>query len=88
VSRAILWIVVGMIIMYLLSKILYTTGVTAGSSKKLKALLRTQQVANLIRTNEFREVVRTGEFRNYIGTLAAEEALSVATAMGGLTIKK
>lgn len=83
-----MWVVIGMVIMYALSKILYTTGVTAGSNKKLKALLRTQQVENLIRTNEFRELVKTKEFQIYVLSLAEEEALAVATALGGATIKK
>ena len=85
-SRTILWIVVGMIIMYILLRIASSGTVSNGSNKKLLSLLGTQQVANLTRTNEFREVVKTNEFKSFIATLAKEQTIAVARVLTGVNV--
>lgn len=73
-SRDILFVAIGAAGMFLILKILFSTGAASGStSKAAMNLLKTQQAVNLIMTNEFRELAKTQQFRTLAATLAANE---------------
>jgi len=81
-TKNILFVVLGMFLMYILLKVLSSKGVTSGgTSKAVMTLLKTQQASNLIRTNEFRELVKTPEFKNVVITLADSELKTLSNVM-------
>lgn len=84
--RTFLWIGLGMLIMFVILKVLANTGITKDTSQttaRLKALLVTQQFANLVRTNEARELVKTQEFREFTKSLAADQVIALSKSLVG-----
>lgn len=80
--RNILFVVLGMFLMYLILKIISSKALSgSGTSKAAMNVLKTQQAANLIMTNEFRELSRTPEFKFLMKTLAANEINAMTNAM-------
>jgi hypothetical protein len=80
--------VVGAAVMFVLLKIISKTAESSDNGEKLKALLKTQQVANLMRTNEFRELAKTKEFQRYAASLAKDQVAELArTLTGSLNMK-
>jgi hypothetical protein len=83
--RTILWVFLGMVIMYVLLKVLAGRGTTSNVTATLTALARTPQVGNLIRTNEFREVIKTQEFLRFANALAQDQLNVVSQTLVGTT---
>jgi len=82
--RNVLLVVAGMIIMYILLKMLSKqTGSDSEAWLRIKDLLKTQQFGNVMKTNEFRELAKTNEFRSVIGTLAEDQLVSVSKTLVG-----
>lgn len=82
-GRSILLIVIGMVLMYIVLKILSSKTVqpAGASTAAFKKLASTGYAYNLIRTNEFRELVKTPEFRELVRTLAAEQVTALTSAL-------
>jgi len=85
--RTLLWIFLGMVIMYVLLKVLAGRGETSNVTQTLSALARTPQTGNLIRTNEFRELVKTQEFKRFVNALALDQLGIVSQTLTGMTVK-
>jgi hypothetical protein len=83
--KTILWVFLGMIIMYVLLKVLAGRGETSNVTTTLTALARTPQVGNLVLTNEFREVIKTQEFRRFAAALAEDQLKVVSQTLVGTT---
>jgi len=82
--KVVLWIGLGMLIMFVVLKVLSKSEVTASeTTPRLKALLVTQQFANLVRTNEARELVKTQEFKNFTKSLAQDQLIALSKSMIG-----
>lgn len=82
--RTALLIFAGMILMYILLKVMSSKEASTSESWiKIKELMKTQEFNNLIKTNEFREIVKTGEFRSVVATLAEDQILSVSKTLVG-----
>jgi hypothetical protein len=75
----------GMLLMYIILKVMSAKEVSGGSESwdKIKALIKTQQFNNLIKTNEFREIVKTSEFRSLITTLANDQIVEISKTLIG-----
>ena len=86
--RSFLLIVLGMIIMFVILKVLSRSGAGSDSTNYFKALCDTQEAANLMKTNEFRELVKTTEFINLAGALAEEQVVALSKALTGIVIQK
>lgn len=81
-GKSILFIVLGMFLMYIILKIMSSKTVESGeTSAALKDLAQTGEALNLIRTNEFREVVKTPEFKRFISSLAKDQINTLATSL-------
>jgi len=83
--RTTLLIIAGMILMYILLKVLSSREnvSTSQSWQKIKDLIKTQEFNNVVKTNEFRELVKTNEFRGVIGSLAEDQILTVSKTLVG-----
>lgn len=82
--RTFLLILAGMILMYILLKVMSSKeGTTSESWNRIKELMKTQEFNNLIKTNEFREIVKTNEFRGVIGSLATDQISTVSKTLIG-----
>ncbi len=81
-GKSILFIVLGMFLMYIILKIMSSKTVESGeTSAALKDLAKTGEALNLIRTNEFREVVKTPEFKRFISSLAKDQVKALSTSL-------
>jgi len=82
--RTALLILAGMILMYIILKVISSKdSSTSASWLNIKELLKTQEFNNLMRTNEFREITKTSEFRNVVGSLAEDQILTVSKTLVG-----
>lgn len=83
--RNLLFVALGMFLMYILLKILSDRGVTSSSDSTAAfvALSKTGEVMNLVKTNEFREVAKTPEFRKLVTTLADEQINALSKSLVG-----
>lgn len=81
--KNILFIVLGMFLMYIVLKIMSSKVVTTESqvTARLIELLKTGQAVNLIKTNEFREMVKTTEFKNLLSALANDQISAVSKSL-------
>ena len=83
--KNILYIILGMLIMFVILKLLSSktlTG-TGDTTKALKELAFTGEAYNLIMSNEFRELVKTPEFKKFTKTLAAEQLNILSKTLAG-----
>jgi hypothetical protein len=88
-TRNILLVALGMLIMFVLLKIMAkNSGTMSQTTTRFNALAKTQQVANLMRTNEFREVVKTSEFIKFAESLAAEQANILISSLTNTSVTK
>lgn len=72
--KNILYIVLGMLIMFVILKLLSkTSSGTGNTAAALKQLALTGEAYNLVTSNEFRELVKTPEFKNFTKTLADDQ---------------
>ena len=82
--KNILYIVLGMLIMFVILKLLSKTLTGTGdTTKALKQLAFTGEAYNLIMSNEFRELVKTPEFKNFTKTLATEQLNILSKTLAG-----
>ena len=86
--KSLLWIALGMFLMFIILKMLASRGDRGSSqtSEKFIALAKTPQVMNLVRTNEFREIVKTTEFRSLVKTLAEDEINAISNTLTTFTL--
>jgi len=87
--RNLLWVALGMFLMFIVLKMLASRGDRGSSqtSEKFIALAKTPQAMNLVRTNEFRELVKTTQFRNLVKTLAADEINALSNTLTTFSIE-
>ena len=80
--RTILWIILGMVIMYVLLRVLSKKGIVdSNTNTQLKKLLDTPQVGLLIKTNEFRELVKTRQFKDFLISLADDQIQAISQSL-------
>jgi hypothetical protein len=85
-TRNLLLVAFGMLIMFVLLKILAkNSGTESKTTYNFGRLAKTQQASNLVKTNEFRELVKTEEFKTLVKGLAAEEISYVASTLTNAT---
>ena len=86
--KNLLWVALGMFIMFIVLKMLSQRGDRGSSqtSEKFIALAKTPQAMNLVRTNEFREIVKTIEFRSLVKTLAEDEINAISNTLTTFTL--
>lgn len=78
------WILLGALLMFVVLKIVTHISQPEGATtEKLKALVKTSQVANLVRTNEFRELIKTNEFKSFARTLAEDQLITLSKTLVG-----
>lgn len=85
--KNVLFIALGMFLMYIILKIL-SSGLAqpvSATTAQIKALVQTPEVANLLRTNEAREVIKTAEFRSFVGSLAKDQITAISKSLLGYT---
>ena len=82
--KNILYIVLGMLIMFVILKLLSkTSSGTGNTTAALKQLAFTGEAYNLIMSNEFRELVKTPEFKNFTKTLADDQLKVLSKTLAG-----
>ena len=83
--KNILYIILGMLIMFVILKLLSSKTITGtgDTTKKLKALAVAPETYNVVMSNEFRELVKTKEFKDFINTLANEQLTILSKTLIG-----
>jgi hypothetical protein len=81
--RTVLLVIGGMIIMYVILRVLSGAPESTNSWPAIKAMIKTQEFNNIIKTNEFRELAKTSEFRNVVASLAEEQVKAISSTLVG-----
>jgi hypothetical protein len=80
--KTFLLIVVGMILMYIILKLLSHRTVTENATwDEIKPILTSPQFYNLTKTNEFRELIKMPETKKVIKTMAEDQVTLLAQSL-------
>jgi hypothetical protein len=80
--RTFLLILVGMILMYIILKLLSHKTVSTDSTwQEIKPILTSSQFYNLTKTNEFRELIKMPETKKVIETMANDQVTLLAQSL-------
>jgi hypothetical protein len=80
--KSFLLIVIGMVLMYIILKLLSHRTVSTDSTwQQIKPVLTSQQFYNLTKTNEFRELVKMPQVKKVMETLAEDQLTTLAQSL-------
>lgn len=81
--RYLLFVALGMFLMYIVLKILSSRTVTSKSETALAGIrvLKTQEFINMLKTNEAKELIKTPEVRDFVKTLSNDVVTSMSKSL-------